>query len=148
MFNSTLTITGELHIILTGPDGKTKLDRHEKNLVVSSGKNVVCSRLTGNSTPVMSHMAIGTNSTATATAQTALLSENGRVALSTSGGVATDNVVTFNAVFGPGVGTGAVTEAGIFNAGVSGSMLSRTVFAVVNKDTLDTLTINWNITLA
>ena len=49
---------------------------------------------------------------------------------------------------GAGVATGAVTEAGIFNASSSGTMLCRTVFAVVNKGSGDTLQVTWTVTLA
>ena len=43
--------------------------------------------------------------------------------------------------------TGAVTEAGIFNAASGGTMLCRTVFSVVNKGADDSLSVTWTITL-
>ena len=45
-------------------------------------------------------------------------------------------------------GTGAVTEAGIFNASSGGTMLCRTVFAVVNKGADDGMSITWQITVS
>jgi hypothetical protein len=57
-------------------------------------------------------------------------------------------VVTYVATFGPGVGTGAIVEAGIFNAASSGTMLCRTVFSVVNKGADDAMTITWQITVS
>jgi hypothetical protein len=42
------------------------------------------------------------------------------------------------ATFGPGVDTGAITEAGLFSASSSGTMFARQVFSVVNKGAGDT----------
>ncbi len=52
------------------------------------------------------------------------------------------------ATFSAGEGTGAVTEAGIFNASTSGTMLCRTVFSVVNKAAGDTLQVTWTVTFS
>jgi hypothetical protein len=56
--------------------------------------------------------------------------------------------VTYVATFPAGTGTGAVTEAGIFNASSSGTMLCRTVFPVVNKQSGDSMTITWTVTVS
>ena len=50
--------------------------------------------------------------------------------------------------FEAGDATGAVTEAGIFNAASGGDMLCRTVFSVVNKAADDTMSVTWTITLS
>ena len=52
------------------------------------------------------------------------------------------------ASFEAGDATGAVTEAGLFNAVTGGDMLCRTVFAVVNKAADDTMTVTWTITVS
>ena len=57
------------------------------------------------------------------------------------------NTVVYVSSFEAGEGTGAVTEAGIFNASSSGDMLCRTVFPVVNKASDDTMSVTWTITL-
>ena len=44
--------------------------------------------------------------------------------------------------------TGAITEAGLFNASSSGTMLCRTVFSVVNKGASDAMTITWTVTVS
>jgi hypothetical protein len=54
----------------------------------------------------------------------------------------------FVSSFEAGDGTGAVTEAGLFNAATGGDMLCRTVFSVVNKAADDTMAITWTITLS
>ena len=96
----------------------------------------------------MSHMAIGSGSTnPTDPAQTALATELGRVALGVAGGSPSANVVTYTGTFGAGVGTGSVTEAGIFNASSAGTMLCRVVFGVVTKGASDTMAITWTVTV-
>ena len=45
-------------------------------------------------------------------------------------------------------GTGAVTEAGIFNAGSGGTMLCRTTFPAVNKASGDSIAITWVVTVS
>jgi hypothetical protein len=56
--------------------------------------------------------------------------------------------VQYVATFSAGTGTGAITEAGIFNASSAGTLLCRTVFSVINKGALDTLVITWKVTVA
>jgi hypothetical protein len=150
MINDQIKLTGELQVVLKDSNGNIKEQKTIPNLVVTTGKVVIASRLTGTSTSVMTHMALGTGTATPIAANTTLTTEisGARVALTTSGGIAAANVVTFSAIFGPGVGTGAVTEAGIFNASSAGSMLCKTVFSVVNKDVGDTLTINWAVTIS
>jgi hypothetical protein len=94
-------------------------------------------------------MAIGSNATAATAENTQLGSQLGsRKGLSVSGGTATDNAVEYVASFTAGEGTGAVTEAGIFNASTSGTMLCRTVFDVINKGASDSMTITWTVTVS
>ena len=98
------------------------------------------------SAAVMSHMAVGSSTTAAAAGQTDLVSILGsREALDSA--TASANTIAYVSSFEAGEGTGAVTEAGIFNAASSGTMLCRTVFAVVNKGADDTMSITWTITL-
>lgn len=144
MTTDNLKATGELQIVLRDKDGNIKQNLHVPNLVVTTGKNAIASRLIGTSTAVMSHMALGTGATATSASDTDLGSQSGsRVALTAS---AVSNEITYSATFPAGT-AGAITEAGVFNASSAGIMLSRTVFSVVNKETTDSLTINWKITI-
>ena len=116
------------------------------NLVVTAGKGFVASRMAGASADVMSHMAVGTSTTAASAGQTALVSESARVALASASVSAA--VVTYTATFPAGTGTAALTEAGILNASSSGTMLCRTVFSVVNKGSADAMTITWTVTVS
>jgi hypothetical protein len=145
MIRDGLKITGAVEIKLFDKDGNVKDQRNIKNLVVTVGKEFIAERMVG--TPaVMSHMAIGSDNTAADIADTTLGSELGRVALASS--TSSGAVVTNTATFGAGVGTGAVVEAGTFNAGSAGTMLCRSVFAVVNKGADDGMSITWTITVS
>ena len=145
MINEQIKVTGDVTVTITGKDGQVKDQRQIKNLVVTTGKQFIAARMVGTPT-AMSHMAVGAGNTAAAAGDTALGSELGRVALAS--GAASGAVVTYSATFPAGTGTGAVTEAGILNASSAGTMLCRTVFAVVNKGADDAMSITWAITVS
>lgn len=145
MIQDSIKMTGELRITVTSPDGNITQETVVPNLVVTAGKNFIASRMKDTTASAMSHMAIGTGSTAAAAGNTALGSEAGRVALTST--TVTANAVAYVATFGAGTGTGAITEAGLFNASSSGTMLCRTVFSVINKGAADTLGITWTVTV-
>jgi hypothetical protein len=145
MIQENIKVTGDVTVTITGKDGQVKDQRQIKNLVVTSGKQFIAARMVG--TPdVMSHMAVGAGAVAADAGDTALGSELGRVALAS--GAAAGAVVTYTATFPAGTGTGGVTEAGILNAASAGTMLCRTVFAVVNKGADDAMSITWAITVS
>jgi hypothetical protein len=146
MINEELKLRGDVAIVLKDKDGNVKDSREINNLVVSSGLEFICSRMAGTSAGVMSHMALGSGTTAAAAGQTDLVSILGsREALDSTS--AASNTITYVSSFEAGEATGAVTEAGVFNAASSGTMLCRTVFAVVNKAADDTMSVTWTITL-
>ena len=146
------TMLGQLHIELRGPDGQLKDERKVHNMVVNAGKAFIAQSMlktTVNTPAAMTHFGVGTSSTAAAAAQTALVTEIGTRAAVTPTNVTvtvTNDSAQYVATFAAGNGTGALTEAGIFNAGAAGTMLARTVFAVINKGADDSLTITWKIT--
>ncbi len=137
--NSTLAMKGRLTIAIND-----EVVRDIDNLVVTTGKNYVASRMKDATTTAMSHMAVGTGSTAAATGDTALGGEAARVALTSTAVSGAD--VTYSATFAAGTGTGALTEAAVLNASSAGTMLCRTVFAVVNKGVSDQMTVTWVVT--
>tara|TARA_B100001094_G_C17839105_1_gene627071 strand:+ start:211 stop:663 length:453 start_codon:yes stop_codon:yes gene_type:complete len=142
-----LNATGKLHVALYGPDGSLKEERSVTNVVVDDGLDHIASRLGASSAPTaMSHMAIGSSSTAAASADSSLGTELGRVALTST--TVTNSSVQYIGDFPAGTGTGAVVEAGVLNASSGGTLLCRTVFAVVNKGAADTLKITWTVTVA
>jgi len=139
----TIQTKGELDITLFDKDGKIKVHMVVPNLITTTGKNWIASRVTG-SPSAMSHMAVGDGDTAPDIANTTLEGELGRVALSSQNTVG--NVSTFSATFPAGVATGALTEAGILNANSAGTLLNRAVFPVVNKEINDVMAIAWTLT--
>ncbi len=141
MLNDGLKLTGKLKIALNG-ETVQEID----NLVVTDGKEYVASRMKDATATAMSHMAIGSGSTAAAAGDSSLGTELGRVALTSTD--VSGAVVTYVATFAAGTGTGAVTEAGILNASSSGDLLCRTVFSVVNKGASDSMTITWTVTVS
>ena len=146
MFTETVNVTGRLKISRLNESGDELEVREVKNLIVAVGKNVITSRLVGNTTAIPSHMAVGTSNTAATTAQTALTTEIGRVALDSS--TRSTNTITYVATFPAGTGTGSLTEAAILNASSTGDMLCRTNFNAVNKGASDVIVITWNVTIS
>jgi hypothetical protein len=141
-----MQVRGELSIVVRDFEGKIKQTLHVPNLVVTNGKNYIASRMVGTASIVMNHMAIGTGTATPVVGNSTLGTEAGRVELSSF--TASSNAVTATATFPAGTGTGAVTEAGIFNASSSGAMLCRTTFPVVNKAAGDSIAITWIITVS
>lgn len=136
-----INLVGEVEILLNN-----EVVLEKKNLIVQVGKNFLASAIIGSSTSPFTAIAIGTGTTAANTADTTLQTEVTRAAF-TSSSVST-NVVSLSNTYAAGTGTGAITEAGIFNNSTSGgTMLSHVVFDAINKGAADTLTINWTVTV-
>lgn len=143
----TMKITGKLNIVVRDELGTVKQTLDVPNLVVTTGKTYIASRMVGTSSTVMNGMAIGTGTATPVVGDTGLGTEAGRVALSTF--TSSSNAVTATATFPAGTGTGAITEAGIFNnSSTGGTMLCRTTFPVVNKAAGDSIAITWVITVS
>ena len=141
---------GEVTLELRAADGTLKvLETH--NLVVDLGLAFIASRMKDATATAMTHMGVGTSSTAAADAQTALVTQLVRVALTSTTLVTTtvaNDSIQYLATFPAGTATGAITEAGLFNAASAGTMLARTVFGVITKGADDTLTVTWKIIIA
>jgi hypothetical protein len=154
MLKDSVKVTGKVNILLTDASGVEKDKREIDNLVVLTGREFIASRMRDASAAVMSHMAVGTDNTAPAASDKNLGAEvsSSRTALTST--TNSSNTTTYTCTFNPGVGTGALVEAGIFNYSTpSGSpsaaeiLLCRTIFAVINKGAADTLTISWTVTI-
>ena len=126
---------------LRGPDGSLKEYREVHNTVTTAGKAGVADQvLASPSLGKITHMAIGTGSPAS----NALGSELDRNAFTSK--TRLSNVITVVGDWAAGDGTGAITEAGTFDASSSGNMWMSSSFSVVNKAAADTLTITWTLT--
>ena len=147
MFNDAIKMTGNLKLVLTDENGNIKQEEEVKNLVVTAGKGFIASRMRDATATALTHMEVGTSTTAAAVSDTTLTT-----AVASSRTLLTSTTVTTNSVayvcsFAAGTGTGALTEAGLFNAASAGTMLCRTVFSVINKGAADTLGITWTVTV-
>jgi len=141
MISDNLKLTGNLTIAVNN-----EIVQETKNLVVTAGKNFVASRMKDTTKAAMTHMAVGTGTTAAAAGNTTLVSETDRNALTST--TVTSNAIAYVATWAAGDATAALTEAGIFNASSGGDMLCRTVFSVVNKGASDSMTITWTVTVS
>ena len=144
--NDKTKASGKLIVEIKNEKGQVTQTREVKNLVVDTGLAYIASRMKDATATAMSHMAIGTGTTAAAAGNTALVTEADRNALTST--TVTANAVAYVASFAAGEGTGAITEAGILNANSSGTLLCRTVFSVVNKGASDSMTITWTVTIS
>lgn len=151
MSTQTLNLTGNWRLEVIGPDGRVKDVREKKNLIVNAGLNYlrefILDSVTPTTLPRMGWIAIGSDATAVAAGNTALGTELAREAVETytAGGT---GVASIDNTFGAGVGTGTVTEAGVFSASTAGTMLNRVVFAAVTKGAGDSLKVTFTLTFA
>jgi hypothetical protein len=148
MIQDKMKPVGTLEIVLSDEHGNIKEVRKLKNIITTLGLGWIAARMggVGGGLPLeMSYMSIGTGTTAAVASQTTLVTESTRSPLSST--VVSAATVTYTATFGAGYGTGAVTEAGIFNDPAAGTMLNRTTFAAINKGASDTISITWVVTL-
>jgi hypothetical protein len=145
MINEGLKLKGDVAVVLRDKNGNVKDERKINNLIVDAGLNFICDRMKNDET-AMTHMGLGSGTTAPAAGNTTLESQLGsREVLDSS--TVTGNQIVFLSSFEAGDATGAVSEAAIFNAASGGTMLCRVSFSVVNKAADDVLSINWTITL-
>lgn len=145
--NDIAKMTGRMELMIWGADGKLKTLINKDNLIVTIGKSFLAAWLaaTSQSNSFMPYTAVGTGTSSPALGNTALQTELARLA-NTPGSTA--NVLTLGATYGPGVATGAITEAGLFSAASVGTMFSRVTFSVQNVAPGDTLIVNWSITFS
>lgn len=148
MLNDNISIKGKLKVtVVDTTTGMIKYDINIPNLVVTTGKELIAARLAGTSEDVIGWMAVGTDGTTAVAGDTTLVAEVARVATTVSGGTPNSNTVEYVAVYPAGTAIGSLEEAGLFNAGVSGTMLARTTYSVINKGAADEMTITWTITV-
>lgn len=119
------------------------------NTVLTLGKEWIAQRCTGQATSLVTHIAVGSSTVPVNVSDTALGAEIGRVALAQAGAVipSSKTIIRYEASFVEGVGTGPLTEAGLFTAASGGLCVARTVFSVKNKGPEDIFTVVWEITI-
>lgn len=134
-----------MRIELFDKNGNLKEIRNVHNTVTTAGKAGLMDQALA--TPTLAKpgwMELGTGTPA-ATLLGAYVSGS-RVALTSK--TRNANVVTMVGTFGAGVGTGAITEAGVFDVVTqnTANMWMSASFAVVNKGASDSLVITWTLT--
>jgi len=113
MFKSSVTLTGRLIIKKFNEKNELVYSTEIPNLVVTTGKEFIASRIVGTSYDAMDYMSIGDDASIAALSQTTLINELTRVGITSTELIGSN--VTFNALFPAGSGTGSIVEAGIFN---------------------------------
>lgn len=140
--NDSAPMVDNVQLVLRGPDGKIKETRIA-NTVTTAGRNGAADQILASpSLNKPTHMAIGTG-TPTGTALQTELDRNALTSKTRSGAV-----VTMVGDWAAGDGTGAITEAGVFDAASTGNMWMSASFSVINKAAGDTLQITWTLTFA
>ncbi len=148
-FNGYLKMRGSIELCMKDLHGN-EIWRKRENTVVTVGRVWVLKQLESvdNTTQVLSHIAIGTSTTAPSTADTALASETTRAAIGTfSTTNLTSNPPSWQAQvsFNTNVGNTTLGEVGMFNSSAGGTLFARATFATINKTTSNTLSISYTI---
>ncbi len=142
---SLMKIIANCHVELFDENGKLKAERWIHNTVTALGDAHVADQMSDQGDAAMGWMAVGTGTPSA----TALGTELDRNALTskTQGTGGDDNDVIYVGTWAAGDGTGAITEAGIFNlVTLGGTMFVSASFAVINKGAGDTFVITWTVT--
>lgn len=143
-----LKLHGSMVATLVRANGDVQTTRKD-NIIVDVGFDFICDALglSASRPGVLSHIGVGTGTTAPAPTDAALQTQLVRAA-STYSHAAGTKVFTESVLFAAGVATGAITEAGVFNAAAAGTMLDRVTFGAINKGALDTLAVTFTFTLS
>jgi hypothetical protein len=145
VFRERMRVSVNLEMALYGPDGRLKDLRSVHNTVTTAGKYGAADQILASPTLAKpGWMELGTGSPA-ATLLGAYISGS-RTALDSK--TRNNAVVTMVCTFAAGVGTGAVTEAGLFDVVTQNTvnMWCSASFSVVNKAAGDSLVATWTLT--
>lgn len=121
------------------------LIRRDRNLITTAGFQLLAS-IIGAAGTKPTHMAIGSNGTASTLAMTTLQgTEHQRLACTTT---VNDRTVTYATTFGPGLaGVVSAAEVGVFNGAVGGTMLCRFTTLAFSLGPTDAVDVTWAVTI-
>ena len=146
-----LLMSGVMEAKLFGPDGELKARREVHNTVT-----VLCHQMAADQllaapavvTPGWMEVGTGTGQDADDSILASYIAGS-RTALDSKTRGA-NAIITMVCTMGAGVGTGAITEAGVFNVVTQNTtdLLLVSSFAAVNKGAGDSLIITWTLTFA
>lgn len=147
--NSQDNLQSKVNVTITvkGKNGNIKQIVKAHNLVTTAGKTYLATWLAAASQAgkFMSYIGVGTGTTAADVADTTLETPvESRVVGTLTASTNTWNNTALVTV----TADRALTEAGLFSASTSGTMLARVVFSAVNLISGDGITINWTVTLS
>jgi len=115
------------------------------NKITNAGLNLLRQYMS-RTTPLISHIAVGSGSTGAAAGDTALETETDRVAILDYSDGAT-GIITFRAVLEANQGNGTVREFGLLNDATAGTLFARSVLgANYTKDSSLIVRISWVFT--
>ncbi|MEL6863836.1 MAG: hypothetical protein AAFP19_05425 [Bacteroidota bacterium] len=152
-YSNTIDLQGRLHLRLKDRQGRVVRDLAADNDIVLSGRDMVAKLFINEPIAVISHLAVGSGSTAVNPREnieleneifrTEIQSLNPDSITDTSDG---RRRVLVSAELDFDEGNDApLTEAGLFNAETDGTMYNRVVFPPVSKTSDFTLTFVWEV---
>jgi len=146
----TIKLRGCIEAVLKNADGEVIQHIKRDNIVVTAGRSWVLRQIASGhmvTSQAISHLAVGTSTTAPTTANTALGSENARKTCSFTTDGLTSSTPWWRAevMFNTNEANTTLGEAGLFNSSSGGTMLARATFATLNKATSNTLNVSYTI---
>lgn len=165
MANDSAKMCGEVHIVVTGPDGTVKEDRTVKNLITTKGDEYYAKKGSGTSITTVDGMKLGTATTAVhkSTAGGANIASGGyisgsnRTLDSTTPAVVSGDTgwkITYVASWAAGTATNSsIQEVSLVNdqsnnsdGSSSANTIARALTGTINKGASDSLTVTWTHT--
>lgn len=153
--NDSIVLKGSLEIILRSIyDGSVVERRQVNNTVATAGRAWVLKHIAGtaifngNETRPLSHLAVGTSTTAPATSDTTLGSEVTRRAIdafTTTNLTSNPPSYQIECSFATNEANTTLGEVGLLNSSASGTLLAHATFGTINKTTSNTLSISYTI---
>ncbi len=150
---NNLTVKGQYTFEIFDKEGNLRDSWKSENLVVNGGLAFITGLLGGTGT-VPTYIALGTDDTAVAGSQTALVAEitdsglaraTGTVSQETT--TVTDDTFQITKTF-TATGSKTIEEVGIFNAASAGTMLSRALTTTKAIDTDENIVVTYKLKLA
>lgn len=151
-FDDVFKSNGIFNLIARNPDGKIRDVRIVHNLITTTGKAGLASRIGGSGAEAaFTYLAVGVGTTAAAVGNTTLeteITDSGLARVNATASRVTTSVTNDTAQLVTTftvTGTKAVTEAGILNASSVGTLLCRQVFTAVNVVNGDSLQLTYKV---
>lgn len=149
--NDVIRMRGFIEMELRNPQGHILEKRTINNVIVTAGRRWVLQQIASSEIATaqsISHLAVGTGTTAPATSDSALGGENLRKAIGTfTTANLTSNPPSWLAAvsFATNEANTTLGEVGLFNSNANGTMLGRATFSTINKTTSNTLSISYTV---